>query len=252
MSTHTRDELEAAINEAQDDMPSFYKKNFINWKGKTTLPYPEYHTELIAGWILINFNKISANTIQTVTRSSSYFISDHDGSKYSSNAVRSEEHIAMAVKRNNYIKNIGFILDYQTPLKNSQDDGCGKIDVLSFDDTSGIMRILELKKPESEETLLRCVLEAHTYLMTVDVPKLVNDFRTDGNFNLSNFKAARACPLVFKNSLQYIEYEQMLNGDRPRLRELMRRLDIDLFLLEETTPSINGQSPQYSAKKLPF
>lgn len=252
MITHTRDELEAAINDAQKDMSSFYQKNFINWKGVTSSPYSEYYTELIAGWILLHFNKISANTIQTVTRSSSYFISDHDGSKYSSNAVRSEEHIAMALKRNRYIDNIGFILDYQTPIKNSQDDGYGKIDVLSFDVTSGIMRILELKKTESEETLLRCVLEAHTYLMTVDVPKLVKDFQTDGKFNLSNFKAARACPLIFKNSLQYIEYEQMLNGDRPRLRELMRRLDIDLFLLEETTPSLNGQPPQYSAKKLPF
>ena len=61
----------------------------------------------------------------------------------------------------------GKILDYQVPLKNkSTDKGLGKIDLISVKESSKpgtkIIYFLELKKDNSKETLLRCLLEVYS------------------------------------------------------------------------------------------
>ena len=104
---------------------------------------------------------------------------------------------------------IGKIIDYQTPLNNKQCDNAGKIDLLSVKDDK--LYVLELKKEDSEETMLRCVLEGYTYLKTVDLQKLIS------NFGLSTNLYANACPFVFKNGAQYIEMQE----DRKWLFKLM-------------------------------
>ena len=108
---------------------------------------------------------------------------------------------------------IGNIIDYQTPLKNKRTDIAGKIDLLSYD--GNCLRVLELKKPFSDETMLRCVLEGYTYLKTVDAAKLLDNFELPANTKVV------ACPFVFKYGKQY----QAMLEKRPHLYKLMEMLE---------------------------
>lgn len=63
---------------------------------------------------------------------------------------------------------LGKVLDYQTPLKDKQDDKAVKIDIVSYNKDIKTVYLLELKIEDSKETMLRCVLEIYTYLKTLD------------------------------------------------------------------------------------
>ena len=100
-----------------------------------------------------------------ISRESSYKVKNHDGKIKDENSNHEEEKIAMELF--DYSQNkgatfdiIGKIIDYQTPLKNVQKDDVGKIDLLAYNEKEKTLKILELKKPDNKETMLRCVLEA--------------------------------------------------------------------------------------------
>ena len=132
---------------------------------------------------------------------------------------------------------IGKIIDYQTPLKNVQTDKAGKIDLLAYNEKENpkTLRILELKKLDSKETMLRCVLEAYTYLKIVDKAKLLKDF------GLPEDTIIKACPFVFYGKEQYREM-QAIKDDRKNLGKLIEKLGIEVIYLEE-------KDGEYSIKK---
>ena len=110
-------------------------------------------------------------------------------------------------------------------MKNKQGDEAGKIDLLAYnkDSNTGILRILELKKADSDETMLRCVLEAYTYLKIADKAKLLKDF------GLPEDTIVKACPFVFFEGEQY---KKMQEG-REHLEELITKLGIEIIYLKE-------------------
>ena len=209
-------QLEAAAS----DMSQFYKRGFINYRGKTT-DTKEYYTEVIAGWLLEHLDLL--DQIKVISRQSPYRVDGHDGIPDHPDSNREEELIAMAMKRQGTMPIVGRILDYQTPLKNVQRDKAGKIDLLAYDGTT--LRILELKDPDSKETMLRCVLESYTYLKTVDQVKLLADFELDADTKIE------ACPFVFLGSYQWQEMQQ----HRPNLKRLMEVLSIKPFYVQKDT-----------------
>lgn len=218
---YTRAQILEKCKEAFRNKNTFYKKDFINYRGKTS-DTEEYYTEVVAEF-LCNHITDYMNGINSITRKSSYKTEGHDGN-YNPDSTREEEIIAMQTFRQSKdcgpYNLIGEIIDYQTPLKSSADDEAGKIDLLSFD--GSIMRILELKKPDSKETMLRCVLEGYTYLKTVDTDKMISDFEyTPENVVI------KASPLVFWGSEQYKEMKQA----RPYLQKLMTLLDSRPFYI---------------------
>lgn len=234
---YSKDEIIKMIEEAKSDMKNFYKKEFVNYSGKTS-DTKEYYTEIIAEWLLDNFYLF--DTIKMISRESSYNVKTHDGKIKDEKSNREEEKIAMELfdisqkeGKNFYI--IGKILDYQTPLKNKQGDEAGKIDLLAYnkDSNTGILRILELKKADSDETMLRCVLEAYTYLKIVDKTKLLKDF------SLPEKTIVKACPFVFFEGEQY---KEMQEGSREHLEELITKLDVEIIYLKE-------EKGEYSIKK---
>ena len=163
-----------------------------------------------------------------ISRESSYKVKNHDGKIKDENSNREEEKITMELF--DYSQNkgvtfdiIGKIIDYQTPLKNVQKDDVGKIDLLAYNEKEKTLKILELKKPDSKETMLRCVLEAYTYLKIVDKDKLLKDF------GLPKDTILKTCPFVFVDGEQYKEMQQ----DRKNLKELMKKLDVEPVYLKE-------------------
>ena len=213
------------INKCQDafqNVKTFYQADVVNYRGRTS-DTNEYYSEVVAKFILDNID-VFRTAIPVIMRKSSYKIKSHNHvSLKDSNRV--EEIVAKNMfmqSENGYEYDfIGKIIDYQTPLKSKKEDVAGKIDLLSYD--GYILRILELKKSDSEETMLRCVLEGYTYMMTVDDKKLLVDW------NLPEDTLVKASPFVFLNGIQYQEMQE----ERKWLKKLMCELDsVPYYIVE--------------------
>ena len=227
------------ILEEIQDMGNFYKRKVVNYRG-TTSDSKEYYTEVVAEWILKNIYLF--DYIKPITREKSYKVNTHDGKNKDKDSNREEEKIAMKLfdssqNQGKVFEIIGKIIDYQTPLKDIQTDKAGKIDLLAYNEKENpkTLRILELKKLDSKETMLRCVLEAYTYLKIVDKAKLLKDF------GLPEDTIIKACPFVFYGKEQYREM-QAIKDDRKNLGKLIEKLGIEVIYLEE-------KDGEYSIKK---
>ena len=226
MSTYSKDEIIKKLEVAKSEMWKFYSQDFVNYRGKTSDKERDYYTEIIAEWLLDNIELF--NDIKMISRENSYKVDSHDGKNKDKDSNREEEKIAMKLfdlsqNQGKVFEIIGKIIDYQTPLKDIQTDKAGKIDLLAYNESKKTLRILELKKPDSEETMLRCVLEAYTYLKVVDKDKLLKDFGLPKNTKI------KACPFVFYGKEQYKEMQK----DRKHLKDLIKKLGIEVIYLKE-------------------
>ncbi len=222
----SREQLLKRIVEVSEDMPVFYRRNFVNYRGKT-LDTAEYYSEVTAEYLYHHIDLFLK--IPRITRRRSYRSVSRTGI-HERESNREEEKIAMTLfqqsqKNGISFQGVGKVLDYQTPLKNKRNDRVGKIDLLSYEPRSNILRVMELKRPESLETLLRCVLEATIYLKTLDTKKLIADFQG----RIPETAIFKASPLVFEQSAQTLEYRE----NRPWLSALMKRLDCEPFFLRK-------------------
>ncbi len=228
MSTYSKDEIIKKLEVAKSEMWKFYSQDFVNYRGKTSDKERDYYTEIIAKWLLDNIELF--NDIKMISRENSYKVDSHDGKIKNEKSEREEEKIAMKLfdlsqNQGKVFDIIRKIIDYQTPLKNVQTDKAGKIDLLAYNEKENpkTLRILELKKLDSKETMLRCVLEAYTYLKVVDKAKLLKDFGLPENTKI------KACPFVFYGKEQYREMQE----DRKNLKELIEKLEIEVIYLKE-------------------
>ena len=231
MSTYSKDEIKKKLEVAKSEMWKFYSQDFVNYRGKTSDKERDYYTEIIAKWLLDNIELF--NDIKMISRENSYKVDSHDGKIKNEKSEREEEIIAMKLfdfsqNQGKVFDIIGKIIDYQTPLKNVQTDKAGKIDLLAYNEKENpkTLRILELKKLDSKETMLRCVLEAYTYLKIVDKAKLLKDF------GLPEDTIIKACPFVFYGKEQYREM-QAIKDDRKNLGKLIEKLGIEVIYLKE-------------------
>ena len=234
MSTYSKDEIIKKLEVAKSEMWKFYSQDFVNYRGKTSDKERYYYTEIIAKWLLDNIELF--NDIKMISRENSYKVDSHDGKIKNEKSGREEEIIAMKLfdfsqNQGKVFDIIGKIIDYQTPLKDVQTDKAGKIDLLAYNEKENpkTLRILELKKPDSKETMLRCVLEAYTYLKIVDKAKLLKDFGLPENTKI------KACPFVFYEKEQYREMQQ----DRENLKDLIKKLEIEVIYLKEEKGEYN-------------
>ncbi len=231
---YSKEEIIKKLEASKSEMGQFYSEDFLNYISETSDKEGDY-TEIIAGWLLDNIELF--NEIKLITREKSYKVKTHDGIIKNEESKREEEKIAMKLfdlsqNRGKVFDIIGKIIDYQTPLKNVRGDKGGKIDLLAYNENEKTLRILELKRPDSKETMLRCVLEAYTYLKIVDKAKLLKDFGLPENTEI------KACPFVFYGKEQYREMQE----DRKYLKDLIEKLGVEVIYLEEE----NGE---YSIKK---
>ena len=233
---YSKEEIIKKLEESKSEMGQFYNENFLKYIGETS-DEEGYYTEIIAKWLLDNIELF--NNIKIISRENSYKVDSHDGKIKNKKSGREEEIIAMKLfdfsqNQGKVFDIIGKIIDYQTPLKDVQTDKAGKIDLLAYNEKENpkTLRILELKKLDSKETMLRCVLEAYTYLKIVDKAKLLKDFGLPENTKI------KACPFVFYGKEQYKEMQK----NKENLGELIKKLDIEIIYLKEE----NGE---YSIKE---
>ena len=153
---------------------------------------------------------------------------NHTGKTKNESSNRLEERIALDLFNRKDHLSFGEIIDYQIPLKSKQTDkGIGKIDLLAYDRSKKVLTLLELKRPDSEETLLRALLEIYTYSKIVCDKKLKNSYAdVDPNSNIE--KAV----LIFKDSYAYREYEKACaDKENSNLYNLIKKLNVKIYCL---------------------
>lgn len=168
--------------EQQEVVGNFYKTSIVNYRGYVTGEKKiteNLYTERIAKSILEHDLLTEWNSLMPVREN--HFVPDHSKEcECIISTNRKEEILAKLLYRQGDVVGLGKILDYQTPLKEKKSDSYGKIDLLSYNKKDNLISVVELKyRPSvSNETLLRCILEAYTYyklLMLDQVKQKLND-----------------------------------------------------------------------------
>ena len=224
---YSREETIAKLSEIlEKGEDNLYSSNIVNWKGivkEGEIPYTEeIIQELYCKKIIENKN---IRNIKKLSREKNYYTETHEElvKLKSEGSNREEENYVKSLFfYNPFEKEIGVPIDYQTPLKNEQKDNVGKVDLITFKQDSSELFIVEVKKNGSEETALRCCLEAQTYLQKLDISKLLDDFYNVGKLPTKNLVVKTAI-IVFENSQPAIEFK---DETRVNLQKLVKDFDI--------------------------
>ena len=159
---------------------NFYKAPIVNYKGyvkgKGQADKNRY-SEVISSTLLSENLLKGWKELEPVR--TNHFDTDHTPSeevdmKKLQSTNRKEEILAKLLFYQGNIDGLGYLFDYQTPLKATKNDSYGKIDLLGYNADDKCYSVIELKyRPSgSEETLLRCVLEAYTYYRLLDIKQI--------------------------------------------------------------------------------
>ena len=162
---------------------NFYKSAIVNYKGYVK-GSKDLYSEVIAETLVTDgFIKDWLNLIPVRPE---HFKINHSNENEKLDALkitnRKEEILAKLLFYQGNIDGLGYIFDYQTPLKEARNDTYGKIDLLGYNKDDKCYSVIELKyRPSgSEETLLRCVLEAYTYYKLLDINQIKSAVGHDG------------------------------------------------------------------------
>lgn len=225
---HILDEIKNHVKKC--DVAELYNHAYLNHTDITS-DSRERNTEIIAKYLLGNTDILS--DIGTITRRKSYD-AGHEKIEMDPGSPRNEEQFARSILGDEY-EYLGKIIDYQTPLKNVQNDNAGKIDLLAYNESQNILYLIELKYIGNKESLLRCILEIETYSRIVNGNKLMYDFSK--RINNTKDITIRKAVLVFKDSQPYRDFHD-LSGTNPYTRKLMKILGTDFFILNDDGKSI--------------
>lgn len=220
------------LTEVQKFAANFYKASIINYKGHVTGKSKVNNTrysEVIADTL------VSKGYIKTWLELESLRPNHFDTGHNHSESVdinklqisnRKEEILAKLLFYQRDVKDLGYIFDYQTPLKADRSDSYGKIDLLGYNSKDKCYSIIELKyRPSgSEETLLRCVLEAYTYYKLFDL----NQIESAQDYNgitelraLKDYKHTKNAELVI-----LFDEKSRAKNDGGENSNLMLRIDL--------------------------
>ena len=179
---------ENSNDEVKSFAANFYKAPIVNYKGYVKGAIQEdknRYSEVISS-TLLSKNLLKAWKELTPVRSN-HFDTKHASSEsvdmeQLQGTNRKEEILAKLLFYQREVSGLGHIFDYQTPLKKTKNDSYGKIDLLGFNQDDKCYSVIELKyRPSgSEETLLRCILEAYTYYKLLDLKQIKSDVEHAG------------------------------------------------------------------------
>lgn len=236
-SRYSKDEIERFLRFQVSGWSGLYNASAVNYKSTTRKTEKNKGgvpcTEIIAAWISEGFDEFSKSITQIERTDNTespkgkpYFTKSHtairETKKTKASNRRKEEKVAqeLYIQQSSSGWDIGKVIDYQTPLKNSEFDIAGKIDLLALSENKVL--ILELKKEGSDETLLRCILEAYTYFKTIkNRMSFLRSFDDiPCNMGIDSFAI---CPLFFKDS----QPDKDRKSSPRHLMELVEKIEKD-------------------------
>jgi len=217
-----------AISKALEKPLSVYNSGCCNWRGKPN-DSDRFYTDIIAEKILSQYDSwVDFLERSKIKRENTANVSRSNSKPSNEQSNRIEEQIAKKMYGQTWY-GIGEVKGFQVPLKDkldAQNKGRGKIDLLSVTE-DGDLAIIELKKPYSNETLLRCALEIETYYRISDHSQLRKDFGISSN-------KIKKIVLIEKDSAPHKNFE---SGHR-KVLELIDRAGI-IVLVYEINHDIN-------------
>ena len=236
------------LTEVQNFAANFYKAPIINYKGHVTGKSKVNNTrysEVIADTL------VSKGYIKTWLELQPLRPNHFDtGHNHSENvdmnklqiSNRKEEILAKLLFYQREVKDLGYIFDYQTPLKKVRSNSYGKIDLLGYNSKDKCYSIIELKyRPSgSEETLLRCVLEAYTYYKLFDLNQIESAQDHKGITELralNNYEHTKNAELVI-----LFDEKSRAKDDGGENSNLMLRIDLPNKDKADITKKINYPS----------
>ena len=210
----SRTELEVEWQALAKDWYSIYQ-----W-GPTSR---EGYTEWIAAWAVASFGSIGL--VADGLRTRSFKVADHRGQIELSTGIEqlTEKRLVRAMRNSGTLPALGRVVDYEIPLKETDDARHGDIDLLCAPPSDDVLCV-EAKQPSSKESLLKGVLQAYTYTSLVARRKA--SFLDDFGLN----KGARLAPAVLTFSGARSGQQLLSLGKYPHLLALIRRLNEDLAL----------------------
>lgn len=226
---YTKEETLRELNSIDEmDLSSLYQNKLINRSGITKDTKEPYTEVIISGMYdngYIEHNAILAG-IEEIRRKNSYYTPSHDEllHKRTEGSNRAEENYVKDLFMNNpFEAELGKPIDFQVPLKNKQIDTAGKIDLITYDEKTSTMYLVEVKAPISDETALRCCLEIQTYFQQIeDLEKFVDDFYVAKKVPNKDFKVELAV-IVFEDSTPAKEFK---DTSRVNLQKLVKDFNI--------------------------
>lgn len=236
------------LTEVQKFAANFYKVPIINYKGYVTDKLKVNNTrysEVIADTL------VSKGYIKTWLELEPLRPNHFDTGHNHSESVdinklqisnRKEEILAKLLFYQRDVKDLGYIFDYQTPLKKTKDDSYGKIDLLGYNSKDKCCSIIELKyRPSgSDETLLRCVLEAYTYYKLFDLNQIESAQDHNGITELralKDYKHTKNAELVI-----LFDEKSRAKNDGGENSNLMLRIDLPNKDKADITKKVNYPS----------
>jgi len=177
--------------------------------------------------------------IGKITRSNSY---DRNHPELSPEEIASiptrenqEEWIAKSLL-NRHFNYIGKIIDYQTPIPTPKggeiNKDVGNIDLLAYNDKEKILSLIEFKREDNPEPLLRAILEICTYYYQINRDRLISDFRKKLKIDPVEEKNVKVhkVVLVYKDSEQHKEYDDLKS--EINFKTLIQKLGVEIYLFD--------------------
>jgi len=232
---YTKEKTKNELNDKLKKIETLYNENCIKRKGKTS-DTNEFYTEIIANELLRNLNAI--DSILQVQRNQPYRIPEHFPISLT-DTNRDEENFAKRITGLE-LESIGEILDYQINIKGFQKDNSGKIDLISFNKQDNKFHLIELKyKGNSNDTLLKTILEIYTYFKQVNKKILVAEYLSK-NFILnklyteSDIDKIKIVPIILltEDCLAYEELQDIDSFSRKKTKALILALNIEIYSIE--------------------
>jgi hypothetical protein len=199
-----------------------FLKKYLPVGGDTKKP----HDDVIAKYLLNHPNLFSNDYIPEIKRKGCYIQESH--------RQLASEKKGLAEKNENYLAQnlyglifdeIGEIIDFQIPIA---DGSFGGVDLLGYNENGGdgVLSLIELKREDSTETILRAILEICTYFLQIETEKLKKELKEKKGFDV---KKVRKVVLVFKGN------DQLERFKKPGciVRELAEKLKVDVLALEK-------------------
>lgn len=203
----------------------------VNYKKKvkgTNLEQYNY----IAKWLTgNNINELFENNDKLkITRNSTYIRKDHENIEKAKDLLindpdQREELMAKNLYLRKELDYLGKIIDYQTPIQNTDyDKEVGAVDLLAYNEKEKMLSIIELKNNKNDfDTLLRAILEICTYYYQLDREKLIKDFFDC--FKLFVVEPIRKIVLIYNNSKLHKQYSK-------EIKYLAEILKVNIFTME--------------------
>ena len=226
---YSKDELNNILSNATGTNMSFFYREpcvvndtVVNDTGKICY-------EFITEYLLEHLYLFSSTSIPKVARKSigncQYIQESHDGllSAKQRERIQKDEVVFAMSLLGSELGDLGKVIDYQTPIG---DGKFGAVDLLAYN--KGVLPLIELKREDSQEPMLRPILEICTYFWQLNKgEELKNELKEKPEYK--DIKKVQMAVLVFKNSFQYNQYK---NPESTSLRQLVEKLGINIFIFE--------------------